>query len=68
MMTEREKSLFMALVEIAGELGWSVAIPEDQNSDNPDDVKGLILGELDYLEFVLENIPGGGSIASEIPQ
>ena len=65
MMTGQERELFQALIEIVQELGWSIAIPEDQFSDNPDDVRGMIIGDPEYLEYILGNIPEGGFIATE---
>lgn len=65
MMTGRERELFQALIEIVIELGWTAAFPEDQLSENPDDIRGMIIGDQEYLEYVLNNIPEGGAIVQE---
>lgn len=65
MMMGRERELFKALIEIIQELGWTAAFPEDQLSENPDDVRGMIIGDAEYLEYMLNNIPDGGQIVEE---
>lgn len=65
MMVGRERELLAALFEIVLELDWVIAVPADQDSDNPDDIRGLIIGDVEYLEYLLGNLPEGGTIANE---
>lgn len=45
------EQLFKELIEIVGELGWQVAIP---NGPEDDEVPGLIIGTEEYVNRVTE--------------
>jgi hypothetical protein len=51
---EYRKQLFIELIEIVAELGWNVGIPEDV--EEGEEVPGLIIGERDYVDSILEKI------------
>ena len=47
--SQYREQLFKELIEIVGELGWSVAIPK--GADN-EEVPGLIIGSQEYLDRI----------------
>lgn len=68
MMTATERQLFQALVEIVHELGWRIIIPADQDSENPDDVRGMVIGEANYLEYISVRLGGSFAVNEEVEQ
>lgn len=51
-MADKE-ALIQELLEIAQELGWSVAIP---STDDDEEVPGLIIGEPGYVDMVTQAV------------
>jgi hypothetical protein len=54
---EYKQQLMKELIDIASELGWQIAIPETEEDDT---VPGLIIGEPEYVEEVLEALDNAG--------
>jgi hypothetical protein len=50
---EKRKQLFKELIEIVGELGWVVAIPE---GDLDEEVPGLVVGTEEYVNHVIDAV------------
>lgn len=51
--SQYREQLFKELIQIVGELGWSVAIPD---GDDNEEVPGLIIGSSDYVDKVTEAV------------
>jgi len=54
---EYRKQLLKELIDIVGELGWQVAIPEDIEEE--EEVPGLIIGTSEYIDAVTIALEGG---------
>lgn len=51
--TMTNEELLLAIADICEELGWSIAVPKG-DEDVP--VQGLIIGEYEYIEGILNKI------------
>lgn len=51
-----KKQLMKELIEIVGELGWQVAMPGENEED---EVEGLIIGEPQFVDDILNNLGDG---------
>lgn len=54
---EQAEDIFERLIQVVTELGWDVAIPDSGDDDAP--VKGLIIGQSDYIDTILKHLPEG---------
>lgn len=54
-MTDEQyrKQLFKELIDIVGELGWNIAFLDSKEDE---EVSGLLIGEPDYIDSILEII------------
>lgn len=48
---EYKQQLMKELIEIVGQLGWNIAVPDFGEDE---DVPGLVIGEPEYIDKILE--------------
>ena len=54
MIDKEDLKRWEALIRIVKELGWEIAVP--QQHDQGADIKGLIIGEQSYIDYVLKHL------------
>lgn len=52
------EQLFKELIEIVGELGWTLALPDGEDDD---EVPGMIIGTETYVAKTVEAVDNGSS-------
>ena len=43
------------LIKLIGELGWDIAFPQAEDDNVP--LKGMIIGEPEYVNYILSELP-----------
>jgi len=45
------------LVDVCKALQWEIVIPDAEHLNDTDEVHGVILGKLEYIKFILAQMP-----------